>query len=304
LTQAACRYFNQCDGVDLAPSMLDLARELNQFGEDCRYWLNTASDLALFENDSFDFVFSFLVLQHMPRPYSERYIAEFMRVLRPNGIAMFQLPADFVADPDERSGSRTALMHPVRADLLSAEIALVDPPPSLLEVEPGAQIKLRAKVKNSGEMVWPAMGDNHGNFQIKVAHDWVAHDGSSPRAGSSTTLSADLPPGAETEVPVLVYAPGRSGFYSLFIEVEQEGVAREESSSRGAKVAVNVGEPNREPASDESPPIHMHGIPKPRVVELLRNHGAHILDIRVDEDAGGEWTSFTYFAAKSLDPLS
>jgi len=93
LTQALARYFDQVHGVDISEAMLDLARELNQVGDRCHYHLNSSDDLTLFPSNSFDFVYSNITLQHMPPRYARKYIAEFLRVLKPGGLAVFQIPA-------------------------------------------------------------------------------------------------------------------------------------------------------------------------------------------------------------------
>ncbi len=93
LTQALAAHFEQVDGVDVSRGMIKLADDLNPFPDSCRFHLNQAGDLALFETGSFDFVFSQITLQHMPPKYSRRYIREFIRLLRPGGVMVFQIPA-------------------------------------------------------------------------------------------------------------------------------------------------------------------------------------------------------------------
>src|SRR4051794_28195503 len=46
LTQALCRHFEHVDGLDIAASMLERARALNQFGDRCHYVENTTPDLS------------------------------------------------------------------------------------------------------------------------------------------------------------------------------------------------------------------------------------------------------------------
>lgn len=83
--------FEEIWGVDVSQEMLQLAR---QFNPRCRFHLNATPDLTFFPTDHFDLVFSFLVLQHLPNePTIARYLKEFVRILRPNGLAVFQLPA-------------------------------------------------------------------------------------------------------------------------------------------------------------------------------------------------------------------
>ena len=93
LTQALAAKFEQVDGVDISPSMIDLANRFNRFPERCRYHLNEASDLRLFGDSTFDFIYSNITLQHVPPQYAKEYLREFVRVLRPGGLLVFQLPA-------------------------------------------------------------------------------------------------------------------------------------------------------------------------------------------------------------------
>ena len=55
--------------------------------------MNTDDDLRQFATDSFDLVYSWIVLQHLPPRIATRYISEFARVIRPGGLACFQLPS-------------------------------------------------------------------------------------------------------------------------------------------------------------------------------------------------------------------
>ena len=43
LTQALCEHFEQCAGVDIAPSMISRAEQYNKFGRHCQYYLNQLS---------------------------------------------------------------------------------------------------------------------------------------------------------------------------------------------------------------------------------------------------------------------
>jgi len=93
LTQALAIYFYEVHGVDVAPSMIELARRHNRRGGKCIYYINEQSSLALFPNNTFDFIFSIITLQHMHPYYSRKYIREFIRVLTPNGLLIFQIPS-------------------------------------------------------------------------------------------------------------------------------------------------------------------------------------------------------------------
>lgn len=96
LTLALASHFDQVSGVDIAQSMIDLANRYNKFPERCTYYVNTKDDLSLFDNHSFDFIYTIIVLQHMRPEYAKSYIAEFTRLLKPGGVAVFQMPAKYI----------------------------------------------------------------------------------------------------------------------------------------------------------------------------------------------------------------
>jgi SAM-dependent methyltransferase len=99
LTQALAGRFAEVVGVDVAPTMIERAREFNRFPTTCRYEVNTGADLRLFPEGRFDFVYSNIVLQHMEPRYSTAYIREFARVLAPGGVLLFQLPSGVARQP-------------------------------------------------------------------------------------------------------------------------------------------------------------------------------------------------------------
>ncbi len=122
LSQALARYADEVVGVDISPGMLDAARRLNA-RPNCRFVLNDAPDLRRFDDGSFDLVYTALVLQHLPRPLIETYLAEFLRVLRPGGMAVVHLSTSprwtprgvlwrFVPWPLLRLGQRLVLRYP------------------------------------------------------------------------------------------------------------------------------------------------------------------------------------------------
>jgi SAM-dependent methyltransferase len=100
LTRPLLAHFDSVTGVDVSAPMLEEARTLTEDTERCRYVLNLEERLP-FNAEAFDFVFSLIVLQHMPTRIASHYVREFLRVLRPGGVAVFQLPAHSL------SGSRS-----------------------------------------------------------------------------------------------------------------------------------------------------------------------------------------------------
>src|SRR5688500_17039325 len=65
LTQALAFHFEEVSGVDIAKSMIETANRFNQFKERVQYYLNTQDNLSLFSSDSFDFIYTNIVLQHI-----------------------------------------------------------------------------------------------------------------------------------------------------------------------------------------------------------------------------------------------
>jgi ubiquinone/menaquinone biosynthesis C-methylase UbiE len=94
LTQALAHYFDEVYGVDIAPSMIELAQKYNKYGNKCKYILNETDNLKMFPENNFNFIYTNLVLQHMKPKYSKRYIKEFLRILLPNGLLIFQIPSE------------------------------------------------------------------------------------------------------------------------------------------------------------------------------------------------------------------
>jgi SAM-dependent methyltransferase len=96
LTQPLANYFDAVYGVDIAPSMIELAKRYNRHGDKCKYYVNDTDDLALFSDNSFDFIYTNITLQHMEPRYFRNYIREFLRTLGPDGLLIFQLPSEHV----------------------------------------------------------------------------------------------------------------------------------------------------------------------------------------------------------------
>jgi ubiquinone/menaquinone biosynthesis C-methylase UbiE len=90
LTQALSYYFDEVYGVDVAPTMIELAKRYNRNEDTCHYLLNGADNLSIFTDSTFNFIYSTLTLQHMKPYYSRKYIKEFLRILVPSGLLIFQ----------------------------------------------------------------------------------------------------------------------------------------------------------------------------------------------------------------------
>lgn len=100
ISRALASHFDTVLGLDVAASMVETARRLNAAFPGCSFRVNRSSRLRGIDDDRFDFVYSRLVLQHIPPRSAERYVAELVRVLAPGGVLMFQIPEPLERDPD------------------------------------------------------------------------------------------------------------------------------------------------------------------------------------------------------------
>ena len=93
LTRPLAEYFDSCICLDISESMIAQARAWHRDCPGCRFEVNTNGNLRAFTDASFDLVYSRYVLQHLPSANHLRsYVREFLRVLRPRGLAAFQIP--------------------------------------------------------------------------------------------------------------------------------------------------------------------------------------------------------------------
>jgi ubiquinone/menaquinone biosynthesis C-methylase UbiE len=90
VSQPLAEVFASCVGVDISPTMLDLARGFNPSLDRLTFTLNERADLSIFADKRFVFAYSTRVLQHIPRRYALAYVGELIRVLsRDRGVLVF-----------------------------------------------------------------------------------------------------------------------------------------------------------------------------------------------------------------------
>lgn len=94
LSQALADHFDRVYGVDISPKMIELAGSHNRKGARVEYRCNPAGDLAHFADGSLDMIYSWITLQHVRPGYARRYMQEFLRVLAPGGLLLFQYPSE------------------------------------------------------------------------------------------------------------------------------------------------------------------------------------------------------------------
>jgi SAM-dependent methyltransferase len=90
LTQALADRFHSAVGLDISEAMVALARTYNRFPDSCQYVCSASTTLP-FADNAFGLVYSSIVLQHMESHHASKYIAEFLRVLEPEGVLVFQV---------------------------------------------------------------------------------------------------------------------------------------------------------------------------------------------------------------------
>lgn len=115
LTQALAEKMNTCYGVDISPEMISLAKTYNRFTDKVNYIVNPKNDLSIFDTNFFDLIISDVVLQHMPPFLMKGYLREFIRVLKPAGALIFQVPIEFTVQ-DLKTAYLKSLpkFHPLR----------------------------------------------------------------------------------------------------------------------------------------------------------------------------------------------
>lgn len=93
ITFAMTQDFLKTIGVDVSEIMIKKALEYqkNLDIKNVEFFVNNGVDLSLFSDNSIDFLFSYIALQHCPSPGQVlNYIKEFSRVLKPAGVCLFQ----------------------------------------------------------------------------------------------------------------------------------------------------------------------------------------------------------------------
>jgi SAM-dependent methyltransferase len=176
LTRALGQHFPECVGVDISPAMITLASELNRDLPNCRFLLNEDIELKNLPDKYFGFIYSSLVLQHIAKACSHRYIAELIRLLKPGGILIFQVPERFCASSLTKVRTRLAL----RARLQSI---LGRPTPCAMEMHCIKEPAIRKLIAQNGAQVVdvaltnscdPAFSGNLQYLAQEPAHGYVS----------------------------------------------------------------------------------------------------------------------------------
>lgn len=305
LTQAFARYWDECVGVDVAPSMIEAANRLNRHGEKVRYLVNDDTRIGGLEDSSFDFVYSVIVLQHIPPALSRSYIREFFRLAKPGATVVFQIPDEEL--PVERLLARSAYKAEIDASVAGELLA-------------GETYKISARVTNRGSDVW----EHVPGAEIKLGNHWKRRSGAyAVRDDGRAELLLPIAPGESREVDIKVTVPAEEGSYLLELDLVEEGVtwfsqqgsrpwrsrvkakpvgdpsgAETSAGSGSGGAAERVKSDGRADANADGgsvPPVmEMHGLSYDEVAGIIEECGATLLHAERDTAAPG-WVSYTYY---------
>ena len=275
-TRALAQTFERVDGVDIAESMIHRAQQLNANVANAHFHLNKQPDLTLFEDGQFDFVYTALVLQHMDVQYQRSYIGEFLRLLRPGGVAAIEMATERVI----------GATSPLPDDAFNVELRAAS---NTLESAPRATIPVNVIVSNNSPHTLPAAG-REGWYQVTVGNHWLDDQGKRiVDDDARAQLPEDIQSGHSVEVVLDVHAPAAPGRYKLELDCVQEAVAWfGDKGSPTTTVDVDVREPKgrrwfrsapRQTGAQatEEAAMEMHGVPKDELQTWLTTAGGSIV---------------------------
>ena len=201
-------------GVDIAPTMVELARSFAADRPNIDFIVNDRADLAVLDSSSVDLVYSNIVLQHMDQALARGYLHEFYRVVRPNGFVVFQIPSHLTDEWLPFGNDGTVLPDGTH----SARLIVVEAPGRLIA---GATATIGVHVENASEHEWLQDLTN----QLNLANHWVRTDGSHlVHDDARARLPSRMRPGESAVLELLVTAPDRPGSYDLQVDIVQEHV--------------------------------------------------------------------------------
>jgi SAM-dependent methyltransferase len=312
LTQALASHFEHAVGVDISPTMVRLAAKLNRHGDRVRYVCNSREDLTVFDSDTFDLIYSDIVLQHVDPAATRHYIADFFRVLKKGGLLVFQLPSH-PRPPSDAVRQATAMP----ADAYRARLIVKNPP---TVVVPSSELTVTGTATNISSRPWSR--SEYG--QIQLGNHWLDRSGETMfvQDDGRVVLPAVLGPGETFEFALAMHTPAIAGRYHCEIDLVHELVCWfADRGSKTARFEVRVGEDDAQsPASaactpsavsrtildfyEELPPQTkepadppMFSIHRDEVTKLVRAYG-QLLQVDEDLKSGMAWVGYRYFVRK------
>ena len=84
--------FQESVGVDISQEMVSIGKQKTKNNPNCKILLNNGINLSDLSSNYFDFCYSFIVFQHIPKKQIvKNYIKEVARVLKPGSYFRFQV---------------------------------------------------------------------------------------------------------------------------------------------------------------------------------------------------------------------
>lgn len=326
LTQALCQHFGHCYGVDIAPTMISEAKRLNRHNGRCTYIQNDHPDLRLFQNDFFDFIYSNIVLQHMRPEYSKCYLREFLRVLAPGGLLVFQLAS-------RRCHPVSAASKALGSNAFRARLASSC---TRFSARPSQALQVPLVIENTSSENWPALGQADGTYRLFIGNHWYQGEKLLQFDDGRAVLPYDVSSGSRFDVTLSCRAPRSPGNYVLEVDMGQERVTWfKNHGSPTLKLEVRVEGHAEEtqiqlPLSQRHPKLYkaasrLHLLPlwrrmKPQIegarrqsdrpimevygnlpediCEWIRACGGQVLRVEEDEHAKPDWLGNRYWVRK------
>lgn len=147
LTRALSFHFDQCCGIDISASMIAAAKRLNHDRTNCQFLVNRKEKVDL-PDQSYGFIYSSIVLQHLRPRLVVCYLQEFARLLRVGGLLVFQMPSHRNAF---LGGLRSALHLKSRIRRLWEGLGRIDSDPrNKMEMNCLREEPIRQALKTSG----------------------------------------------------------------------------------------------------------------------------------------------------------
>jgi SAM-dependent methyltransferase len=320
LTQALAQRFEKVVGVDVSPRMVDTAASLNRFPDHASYVWNDAPHLKTFNDRFFDFIYTNIVLQHIMPDVAVGYLREFLRILKPAGVLVFQLPSHKRGPNDPQLESSAS---PMPDEAYQAALVVAGIPNE--SVGSHAEITLDVDVRNISEMVWSQ--ERFG--VIKAGNHWLDQTGGRMLQcdDGRTALPEAVPPGGACRVALTITTPAVPGDYQCEIDLAHEGVrwfrdrdsavvrfpvrVREDGATdkrapveASSETAVNVFDGDWPAAAPGDPRVAdpgdfpMHGVHTEVVSQLIAAGGGELLERTADRSCGQDWISYRYFVRK------
>jgi ubiquinone/menaquinone biosynthesis C-methylase UbiE len=92
MTKYFSEIFAEAHGVDISEEMISKAMELNKDNDRLLFRTNNGFDLSTYQDNFFDFCFSFATFQYFPhKAIIENFFTEIARILNPRGLFKIQL---------------------------------------------------------------------------------------------------------------------------------------------------------------------------------------------------------------------